>query len=544
MWRRRVADCKRVIAAERACPWRQQIYANCPTSNFFCNSTASFSSSSYSRKSSSLHNYYIRKRRKWPIRPYKTEWHQAFAFQLAKQSFKRSIRKSKTHLLSDLISSFAAYEVESTPQSYHFLFKVLIHNRPSNWDDQVSQILEHIEKVESFETPECMFIDLIKFYGDNNMLNDAVELFFRIPKFRCEPSVEVLNTLLSVLCRSRRGLEIVPQILMNTQGMNIRIEESSFEILIRALCRIGRVSNAFELLNHMVEEGFGVNQKVCSLMLATMCRQLNYNTGEVMGFLEELKGLGFEPRRDDLCNVIRFLVNKEKVEDALGLLKQMKMNGLRPDILCYNLVLDGLIFQRDFLRADKVFDELLVLGLIPNIHTYNVYINGLCMQKKVGDGINMLHSMEELGCAPELSTYSTILRALCEAGELIRAREMVNRMQQKCMQLNSETYEIIIDGFVSNGDIDAARSLLNEMLDKNLVPPPPTLDKIICWFCKNGLSIKAAELLGEVVIKDIAPGASAWRALIQECDLTFNVERIVDLTKNQLQVDNSSVQRS
>ncbi|KAL0347536.1 UNVERIFIED_CONTAM: Pentatricopeptide repeat-containing protein, mitochondrial [Sesamum calycinum] len=510
MWRR-VADCKRVIAAERACQWQQQFYANCPTSNFFCNSTASFSSSSSSRKSSSLHNYYIRKRRKWPIRPYKTEWHQAFAFQLAKQSFKRSIRKSKTHLLSDLISSFAAYEVDPTHQSYHFLFKVLIQNRPSNWDDQIPQILEHIEKVENFETPECMFIGLIKFYGDNNMLNDAVELFFRIPKFRCEPSVEILNTLLSVLCRSKRGLEIVPQILINTQEMNIRIEESSFEILIRALCRIGRVNNAFELLNHMVEEGFGVNQKVCSLMLATMCRQLNYNTGEVMGFLEELKKLGFEPGKDDLCNIIRFLVNKEK---------------------------------RDFLRADKVFDELLVLGMIPNIHTYNVYINGLCMQKKVEDGINILHSMEELGCAPELSTYSTILRALCEAGELIRVREVVNRMQQKCMQLNSETYEIIIDGFVNNGDIDAACSLLNEMLDRNLNPRPPTLDKLICWFCKNGLYIKAVKLLGDVVIKDIAPGASTWRALIQGCDLAFNVEKIVNLTKNQLQFDNSSVQRS
>ncbi|KAL0310043.1 UNVERIFIED_CONTAM: hypothetical protein Sradi_5946600 [Sesamum radiatum] len=112
------------------------------------------------------------------------------------------------------------------------------------------------------------------------------------------------------------------------------------------------------------------------------------------------------------------------------------------------------------------------------------------------------------------------------------------------MQLNSETYEIIIDGFVNNGDIDAACSLLNEMLDRNLNPRPPTLDKLICWFCKNGLYIKAVKLLGDVVIKDIAPGASTWRALIQGCDLAFNVEKIVNLTKNQLQFDNSSVQRS
>lgn len=535
---RGVAHCKRIIAAEKAHPWQQQIYVNQPTCYFFCNSTASFSSSSSSsRKSSSLHNYYIRKRRKWPIQPYETQWPETFAFQLAKQSFKQSIRKSKTHLLSDLINASAAYEIDPTPQSYHFLFKILIQKRPSNCHDQLSQVLDHIEKVENFETPECIFVDLIKFYGNNNMLNDAVELFFRIPRFRCDPSVEVLNALLSVLCRNERGLTIVPRILVKSQVMNIRIEESSFAILIRALCKIGSASNALELLNHMVEEGFDVDQKVCSLMLATMCRQLNCNGCEIMGFFDDLKRLGFEPRNDDFFNVIRFLVKKGKGMDALELLKQMKMIGVKPDIMCYNMVLDGLICNKDFLIADKVFDELLVLGLAPHIYTYNVYISGLCMQEKVEDGINMLGSMKDLGCAPDLSTYSTILSALCEAGELDRVKQLVNQMRHECMQLTPHTYEILIDGFVRNGDIDGACSLLNEMLDKNFVPQSTTLDKIICCLCKTGLYFKAVELLEKVVIKDIAPGASAWKALIQGPDPTFNVERIVDLANLQLQVD-------
>ncbi|PIN01900.1 hypothetical protein CDL12_25585 [Handroanthus impetiginosus] len=443
------------IASEKANQWQQKICANYPKNPFFCNSTALFTSSS-SRKSSSLHNYYIRKRRKWPIQPYKTQWQQSFAFQLAKQSFMQSIRKSKTHLLSDFTDSFAAYEIDPTPQSYHFLFKILIRKRPSNWDDQLREILDHIEKVENFETPECLFIDLMKFLGDNNMLNDAVELFFRIPKFRCDPSVEVFNVLVSVLCRNEKGLEIVPHILIKSQEINIRIEESSFEILIRALCRVGNVSHAFELLNHMVEEGFGVDQKICSLMLATMCRQLNCNGGEVMLFLDDLKGVGFEPRKNDFCNVIRCLVKDGKGKDALELLKQMRMSGIMPDIICYNLVLEGLINDRDFLRADKVFDELLVLGLVPDICTYNVYISSLCTQKKLDDGIKMLLSMEDLGCAPNLSTYSTVLRALCLAGELDRAKEMVNEMQQKCIQVNPRTYEILINGLTSNGDIDEA----------------------------------------------------------------------------------------
>lgn len=446
MWRV-AARCKRFIAAENAHQWQQ------PTNYSLCNSTASFSSSS-------SRNYCKRKRRKWPIHPRRTApWHQDFAFQLAKHSFKQLIRKSKTHLLSDLINSFAAYEVEPTPKAYHFLVKILILKRPSNWQDQVRQILDHIEKV---ETPEYVFIDLIKFYGDETMFNDAVELFFRMPS----PSVKALNALLSVLCRDKRGLEMIPGVLLKS---NIRVEESSFGILIRALCRIGGVSNAFELLRYMVEEDLDVDQRVCSLILATMCREKNFKN-EIMGFLEDLKSLGFEPRKDDFCNVIRVLVENGKDEDALGLLKQMKTNGIKPDIMCYNLVLDGLIQNGEFQSADKVFDQLLVLGLSPDIYTYNVYIKGLCLQNKVDDAIKMMDAMQELGCAPDSSTYKTVLRALCEAKETDRVREVANEMRLKSIKLNPQAYEILIDDFIANGDINGACSLLEEMLDQDLVP--------------------------------------------------------------------------
>ncbi|KAL9152827.1 hypothetical protein ABFS82_10G007800 [Erythranthe guttata] len=463
-----VAHCKRFITHQ----WRQQINPN--YSLFISTSTASFSS----RKSSSLHNYYIRKRRKWPIQPFTTHRCESFAVKLAKQLFKQSIRKSKINLLSDLIKSCVAYEIEPTPQSYHLLFKILIQQKPSNCREQIRQILDHIEKVETFQTPERVFIDLINFYGDNSMFDDAVDLFFRTPSYRCDSSVEILNALLSILCRGKRGVDMVPQILMKTQAMNIRIEESSFRILIRTLCKIGSVSNALELLTHMVDEGFDLDQKNCSLMLATMCWQLNCDSGKIMASFEDLKMLGFAPRKNDFCNLIRFLIAKGKGKEAFGLLKQMKTSRLKPDIMCYNLVLDGLVENGEFTSADKVFDELLVLGLAPDIYTYNVYIKGLCVQKKLEDGIKLMCAMKALGCSPDLCTYSTILRALCKAGEFDRVTEVVTEMRQKSMQLNPKIYDILVDGFIANGDVNGARCLLDEMLNENLVPQQTTLDKV------------------------------------------------------------------
>ncbi|KAB5561308.1 hypothetical protein DKX38_006265 [Salix brachista] len=71
-----------------------------------------------------------------------------------------------------------------------------------------------------------------------NKTHEAIELFYRIPKFRCVPSVYSLNNLISVLCRNSIGLKLVPGILLKSQVMNIRVEESTFQVLITALCRI------------------------------------------------------------------------------------------------------------------------------------------------------------------------------------------------------------------------------------------------------------------------------------------------------------------
>ncbi|XP_073063044.1 pentatricopeptide repeat-containing protein At2g38420, mitochondrial [Primulina eburnea] len=476
--------------------WRDA--AQCRRVSMFFISTSSFSS--YSSKPSSVHNYYLRKRRKCPLQPFKQQWLQSFSHQLAMRSFKESIKNGETRILFSLLQSFSTYQIEPSPKAYRFLFKFLTQKHRL-FGHQIPQILDHIEKVASFETPECVIIDLIEFYGENNMLTEAVELFFRIPKFRCEPSVEALNALLSVICREKRGLEIVPQILLKTQAMNIRIEESSYRILIRALCKIGRVSQALELSKYMVEYGYIADKKICSLMLATMCKQMDNDICDVLGFLEDLKMLGFELRTVDFSNLIRVLVRRGKGIDALGVLKQMKTNRIRPDIMCYNLILYGLIVERDFLRADKVFDELLLKGLIPDIHTYNLFISCLCLQNKIEDGIKMLGSMGELGCAPNLSTYTTVLKALCETGELDRVREMMKGMRKKGVNLDSESYEIMIHGLIRNGDINEACCLLDEMLDDNYVLPPASLDRIICRLIKMGLFFDATELLNAVGFK-------------------------------------------
>ncbi|CAI9097200.1 OLC1v1033573C1 [Oldenlandia corymbosa var. corymbosa] len=427
----------------------------------FHNSTADFplimsiffqSLSIHSRPPSpSFHNYSLRKRRKYPLpnSPYKTQqWQQSsLAHQLSMQLFlnQSSSADQESQLLSTLIHSFAAYSCEPTPNAYYFMLKTLTRKRPENWEHQISQVVDHLEKVATFETPDYILIYLIKYYAKCGMTRHAVDLFFRIPKFRSDPSVDALNALLSGLLSdgNEKGLEIVPEILTRSaREMNIRLESSTLDILITGLCRGGKVNQAVELLKSAVNDGFDLGRNVFSRVIARMCEGKD---DDVLGFVEEMKTLaGFVPGMGDWCNVLGFMVKRGEALEAMAVLKQMRREGLRPDIVCCNWVLNGLVKKGEHEKADQLFDEMLVWGLVPDIFSFNAKIRSLCERNNLAEAVKMLDCMEEVGGGrPDLNTYNIILGACCRNGELILGRSIVSKMEKNGVKLhkNSHIYQ-------------------------------------------------------------------------------------------------------
>ncbi|XP_068341788.1 pentatricopeptide repeat-containing protein At2g38420, mitochondrial [Pyrus communis] len=458
--------------------------------------------------------FFLRKHRKWPVSPYNTRWHQIFNQNQAFQSLKKSSPppENQPHLLlPTLVYSFNTYNVDPTPEAYHFVLKTLTKTAQF---DHIAPVLRRLETVEKFDTPEHSFAHLIGFYGRWNRTQDAIDLFYRIPRFRCVPSAHSLNALLYVLCGSCEGLKLVPEILLRSHVMGIRLEESSFRFLINALCGIGKVGYAIDIMNCMMNNGYGLNVKICSLILSSMCEQKDSEGVDVMGFLGEMQKLGFCPGMMDYSNVIRFMVKQGRGLHALNVLIKMKGEGIKPDVICYTMVLHGVITEGDFKKADQVFDELLVLGLVPDVYTYNVYINGLCKQNKVESGLMMISSMDELGCKPNLITYNILLKALCNNGELRRVRELMREMTLNGVGVNLQTHRIMLDGLFGKGNIEEACVFMEEMLDKVLVRFCSSFDEVIYGLCQRGLVCKAMELLKKMVDKNVAPGAKAWEALL------------------------------
>ncbi|RWR79001.1 Pentatricopeptide repeat [Cinnamomum micranthum f. kanehirae] len=474
---------------------------------------------------------FLRRKRKWPQIPYKGRWQQTFNEQQAMETLKKtaildeSDSNPKTHILSTLINSFRLYGCDTNPSAYSFVISNLAQR---SLFSQLPTVLDHLENIEKFETPERMFTDLIRSYGEAGMFQDAIDIFFRIPKFRCIPSASSLNSLLLVLCKKRESLVLVYDVLMRSLEMKIRLEDSTFHLLVKALCRYGKMSSAIEILNLMEDHGCIPDSKMYSMILSSLCKHAG--SVEVLHFLEEMLNAGFTPNGSEYVGVVTILVKEGRAKDAFDVLNRMKREGVKPDIVSYTSVLNGFFSVGDFQKGEQVFDEMLVMGLVPDPFTYSVYINGLCKQNNFEGALKMLVSMEEVGCRPDVVTYNVLITAFCKVGDVGKARELVGKMHLQGLQGNLHTYRILIDGLLSAGDVVAAFGVLVEMLNRGFVPRSSTFSSMVCGLCVCCLPHDALQVLEEMVKRSVAPEARAWEALLLSSSFSPScTETLLDL---------------
>nr|AAM98219.1 unknown protein [Arabidopsis thaliana]AAP49514.1 At2g38420 [Arabidopsis thaliana] len=441
---------------------------------------------------------FMRKYRKIPHSSFKTKWNENLKQKYAMEELRSNLLTDSENasVMRTLLSSFQLHNCEPTPQAYRFVIKTLAK---SSQLENISSVLYHLEVSEKFDTPESIFRDVIAAYGFSGRIEEAIEVFFKIPNFRCVPSAYTLNALLLVLVRKRQSLELVPEILVKACRMGVRLEESTFGILIDALCRIGEVDCATELVRYMSQDSVIVDPRLYSRLLSSVCKHKDSSCFDVIGYLEDLRKTRFSPGLRDYTVVMRFLVEGGRGKEVVSVLNQMKCDRVEPDLVCYTIVLQGVIADEDYPKADKLFDELLLLGLAPDVYTYNVYINGLCKQNDIEGALKMMSSMNKLGSEPNVVTYNILIKALVKAGDLSRAKTLWKEMETNGVNRNSHTFDIMISAYIEVDEVVCAHGLLEEAFNMNVFVKSSRIEEVISRLCEKGLMDQAVELLAHLV---------------------------------------------
>ncbi|KAK4339145.1 hypothetical protein RND71_040607 [Anisodus tanguticus] len=211
--------------------------------------------------------------------------------------------------------------------------------------------------------------------------------------------------------------------------------------------------------------------------------------------------------------VIDGLCKEGKVEDAEEVMKHMAGKGVEPDIITYNTIMDGycLCGQRD--RARRVFDSMIDKNIESDIISYNILINGYCKEKKVDESMQLFCEISHKGSKPNTATYNTILQGLFEVGRIGDVKQIYAEMiswgpylihtlmplcsmvilstdllKKLCHSLISwkerEKILTIINGFCLEGLLDEANDMLRKMEENGYLPNDLTYNDIVRGFLR------------------------------------------------------------
>ncbi|KAH1243748.1 Pentatricopeptide repeat-containing protein [Glycine max] len=238
---------------------------------------------------------------------------------------------------------------------------------------------------------------------------------------------------------------------------------------------------------------------------------------------ENMKPSGIVPNAYAYNCVISEYCNARMVDKALNVFAEMREKG-------------GLCRGKKFGEAVKIVHQVNKVGLSPNIVTYNILINGFCDVGKIDTAVRLFNQLKSNGLSPTLVTYNTLIAGYSKVENLAGALDLVKEMEERCIPpsktklyeknlrdafFNGEVWfgfgclhSVLIHGLCMNGNMKEASKLLKSLGELHLEPNSVIYNTMIHGYCKEGSSYRALRLFNEMVHSRMVPNVASFCSTI------------------------------
>ncbi|KAL3627486.1 hypothetical protein CASFOL_028849 [Castilleja foliolosa] len=327
-----------------------------------------------------------------------------------------------------------------------------------------------------------VFDTLVRACTRNGLTDDAYELIKRLRIDSCWVSIHAMNNFLNHLLKiGDIGRFWIAYREMIFFGYYENV--NTFNLLILALCKECKLSEAFSVLYKMLKSGIIPNVVGVNMLVDGACRADKLDLAVKLIEKIGIMSMGYKG-------------NPELAEEIMG---KMVIMGMSPNIRTYGILVDG-YSRNGFLEdAFRLCDEMVEKGLIPNSAVYNLLIHWLYMEGDVSGALFLLSNMMKNCVPPDRFTHSIIVKGLCRNGQVNEALRVHNWGLEKNLAKDVFSHNVLIDYIFRDKDIRGAKQVLCSMFVRGLVPDVVTYGTMIVGYCKASGIEKALDIYSEMI---------------------------------------------
>ncbi|CAB4415893.1 unnamed protein product [Rhizophagus irregularis] len=214
-----------------------------------------------------------------------------------------------------------------------------------------------------------------------------------------------------------------------------------------------------------------------------------------------------------ICAKIAYVRNKN-IPDALSLLCEMEKEGLRPDVVTFNNIIDVLIKIRDLKSVIKCLKIMSSMGVRPNVMTFDTLMSGYSDLGDYDYVEKLYNKMIKMNIQPSFDTYFTLMSAYIRSGKKKQALEIKDRLSDsdgKSLRL----YNMLIHLYIKFNDFSMARLLFDQMSESEFKPNVVTFNTFINGYINQNNLKEAGKCFDEMIKYGISPNVEVYNTLLK-----------------------------
>ncbi|XP_060198150.1 pentatricopeptide repeat-containing protein At1g79540 [Lycium barbarum] len=310
---------------------------------------------------------------------------------------------------------------------------------------------------------------LIDGFVRTKRIDEAQSVFKKLFENNAVPDVVLYTTMIRGLSGEGRVKEAL-SLLRDMTGRGVQPDTQCYNTLIKGFCDMGLLDQARSLQLEISENDCFPDTCTYSILICGMCR--NGLVEEARHIFNEMEKLGCFPSVVTFNTLIDGLCKAGELEEAHLMFYKMEI-GKNPSLFLRlsqgaDRVLDSASLQKmveklcesgKILKAYKLLMQLADCGVVPNIVTYNILINGLCKSGKINGAFKLFEELQVKGHFPDSITYGTLIDGLQRVDREEEAFKLLDQMSKNGCMPKAEVYKSLMTWSCRRGQISIAFSL-------------------------------------------------------------------------------------
>ncbi|KAK9692289.1 hypothetical protein RND81_09G254100 [Saponaria officinalis] len=264
---------------------------------------------------------------------------------------------------------------------------------------------------------------LLSFCGKKGRkIDEAVKLFSEMISAGLVPDNELVEVCFDCFCQAGK-LEEAKTCLDRLQKVGFSAP-LSYSLLIRALCRRGKLEDALALANDVKENRSTLDNYICGSLVHGLLKTGRLD--EALSKINSMKETGIHPTVHVYTSLVTHYCKAKDLERALDTFKTMWDEGCHPTVVTYTALIYGFINTGNFENAQKLFLRMRFKGPFPDFKAYSILISSLCERGKSEEAFRYLSEMMNDGIVPSTINFRTVFFGLNREGKQHLAQTVIH----------------------------------------------------------------------------------------------------------------------